>query len=108
MTARLWKVASQRSETVLQEHTGFLFGVSFLPDGKLLATGSDDCTAQLRSQFGPEAELAPQLLQATGVCLTPGNGFGSAGEGYARLALVHPSDQLEAGAQRMARWLDQL
>lgn len=49
-----------------------------------------------------------QLLQATGVCLTPGNGFGSAGEGYARLALVHPSDQLEAGAQRMARWLDQL
>jgi aspartate/methionine/tyrosine aminotransferase len=49
-----------------------------------------------------------QLLQATGVCLTPGNGFGVGGEGYARLALVHPSDQLEAGAQRMARWLDQL
>ena len=49
-----------------------------------------------------------QLLEATGVCLTPGNGFGAAGEGYARLALVHPSDQLEAGAQRMARWLDQL
>ena len=49
-----------------------------------------------------------RLLEATGVCLTPGNGFGASGEGYARLALVHPTAQLEAGAQRMARWLDQL
>lgn len=49
-----------------------------------------------------------RLLEATGVCLTPGNGFGAGGEGYARLALVHPMEQLEAGAQRMARWLEQL
>ena len=49
-----------------------------------------------------------QLLEATGVCLTPGNGFGAGGEGYARLALVHPIEQLEAGAQRMAAWLAQL
>ena len=49
-----------------------------------------------------------RLLEATGVCLTPGNGFGSAGEGYARLALVHPIEELEAGAQRMAAWLSAL
>lgn len=49
-----------------------------------------------------------RLLEATGVCLTPGNGFGSGGEGFARLALVHPIEQLEAGAQRMAAWLAQL
>jgi aspartate/methionine/tyrosine aminotransferase len=49
-----------------------------------------------------------RLLEATGVCLTPGNGFGSSGEGYARLALVHPIEQLEAGAQRMAAWLSAL
>ena len=49
-----------------------------------------------------------RLLEATGVCLTPGNGFGAAGEGFARLALVHPIEQLEAGAQRMAAWLAQL
>jgi aspartate/methionine/tyrosine aminotransferase len=42
------------------------------------------------------------------VCLTPGNGFGAGGEGFARLALVHPIEQLEAGAQRMAAWLAQL
>ena len=46
-----------------------------------------------------------QLLEHTGVCLTPGNGFGESGEGYARLALVHPIEQLEAGAERMAAWL---
>ena len=45
------------------------------------------------------------LLEATGVCLTPGNGFGAGGEGYARLALVHPVEQLEAGAERLGRWL---
>jgi aspartate/methionine/tyrosine aminotransferase len=49
-----------------------------------------------------------QLLEASGVCLTPGNGFGAGGEGFARLALVHPIEQLEAGAQRMAAWLAQL
>ena len=49
-----------------------------------------------------------QLLEATGVCLTPGRGFGAGGEGFARLALVHPLEQLEGGAQRMAAWLAQL
>ena len=46
-----------------------------------------------------------QLLEATGVALTPGNGFGPGGEGWVRLALVHPSAELEAGAQRIGDWL---
>ncbi|MFM2081201.1 MAG: hypothetical protein RLZZ219_1883 [Cyanobacteriota bacterium] len=46
-----------------------------------------------------------RLLEATGVCLTPGNGFGEGGEGFARLALVHPSEVLEAAALRIGRWL---
>ena len=53
-------------------------------------------------------QFCAQLLEATGVCLTPGNGFGTGGEGFARLALVHPIEELEAGAQRMAAWLAQL
>jgi aspartate/methionine/tyrosine aminotransferase len=48
------------------------------------------------------------LLEATGVCLTPGNGFGPGGEGWQRLALVHPSEDLEAGAERIGAWLRQL
>ncbi len=45
------------------------------------------------------------LLEGTGVCLTPGNGFGPGGEGWQRLALVHPAADLEAGAARIGDWL---
>jgi aspartate/methionine/tyrosine aminotransferase len=45
------------------------------------------------------------LLEATGVALTPGDGFGPGGEGWVRLALVHPQAELEAGAARIGRWL---
>jgi len=48
------------------------------------------------------------LLEATGVCLTPGIGFGPGGEGWLRLALVHPLPELEAAAARMGAWLGQL
>ncbi len=48
------------------------------------------------------------LLEGTGVALTPGNGFGPSGEGWMRLALVHPVEQLEAGAGRIGTWLRSL
>jgi aspartate/methionine/tyrosine aminotransferase len=52
--------------------------------------------------------FAAALLEGSGVCLTPGHGFGPGGEGWQRLALVHPSAELEAGAARMGAWLRQL
>jgi aspartate/methionine/tyrosine aminotransferase len=60
---------------------------------------------QARAAGLDSEQFCAQLLEATGVCLTPGHGFGAGGEGFARLALVHPIEQLEAGAQRMATWL---
>jgi aspartate/methionine/tyrosine aminotransferase len=64
---------------------------------------------QQAAALGLDSEtFCARLLEATGVCLTPGNGFGAGGEGYARLALVHPSAELEAGAARIGRWLAQL
>ncbi len=55
---------------------------------------------------GQDSEaFCASLLEATGVALTPGNGFGPAGEGWARLALVHPQAELEAGAERIRQWL---
>jgi aspartate/methionine/tyrosine aminotransferase len=55
-------------------------------------------------QQGSESFCAA-LLQGTGVALTPGNGFGPGGEGWARLALVHPAAELEQGAARIGAWL---
>lgn len=58
---------------------------------------------------GMESEaFCAALLEGTGVCLTPGNGFGPGGEGWQRLALVHPIEQLEQGAERIGAWLRQL
>jgi len=53
-------------------------------------------------------EVCAALLAATGVCLTPGRGFGPGGEGWLRLALVHPLATLEEAAARMGGWLAQL
>jgi aspartate/methionine/tyrosine aminotransferase len=49
-----------------------------------------------------------ELLEATGVALTPGSGFGPGGEGWLRLALVHPLPELLAGAERIGVWLQRL
>ena len=57
--------------------------------------------------MGSEA-FGAALLDATGVALTPGNGFGPAGEGWMRLALVHPEEELTAGAARIGAWLASL
>lgn len=63
---------------------------------------------QARLRGWNSEQFCGQLLDATGVCLTPGNGFGEGGEGFARLALVHDMAALEAGAQRMGAWLQSL
>ena len=48
--------------------------------------------------------LAADLLDQTGVALTPGSGFGAGGEHWLRLALVRPAEELEAAVSRMKRW----
>jgi aspartate/methionine/tyrosine aminotransferase len=53
-------------------------------------------------------DFCAALLEGSGVCLTPGNGFGPGGEGWQRLALVHPVEDLEAGARRIGAWLRHL
>jgi aspartate/methionine/tyrosine aminotransferase len=64
---------------------------------------------ELARQRGMDSEaFCAALLEGTGVCLTPGNGFGPAGEGWQRLALVHPAAELEAAAKRIGVWLRQL
>ena len=64
--------------------------------------------AAARARGMDSESFCAALLEGTGVCLTPGNGFGPGGEGWQRLALVHPCEELEAGAARMGAWLRQL
>ena len=46
-----------------------------------------------------------QLVAQTGVAVSPGAGFGKAGEGYVRFALVHEPPILEEAVARMAKFL---
>jgi aspartate/methionine/tyrosine aminotransferase len=45
------------------------------------------------------------LVQATGIALAPGSGFGKHGEGYVRFALVHAPDVLRLAAQKIGQFL---
>ena len=48
------------------------------------------------------AAFAARLIEEQGVVVTPGNGYGPAGEGYIRLSLTLPDDQVDEGVQRIA------
>jgi aspartate/methionine/tyrosine aminotransferase len=45
-----------------------------------------------------------QLVEATGVAVSPGAGFGKSGEGYVRFALVHDPQILEQAVDRIAQF----
>lgn len=48
-------------------------------------------------------ELANRLLDEAGVVVTPGNGFGTAGDGYVRIALTQDEKRLSEAAERIHR-----
>ncbi len=49
-------------------------------------------------------DFAGRLLDATGVVVTPGIGYGERGEGYVRLSLTTPDDRIDEGLRRLASW----
>lgn len=50
-------------------------------------------------------QFCKQLVEATGVAVAPGAGFGKSGEGYVRFALVHNPHILTAAAEKIAQFL---
>lgn len=60
--------------------------------------------AWARQQGFSDETLAADLLERTGIALTPGSGFGSGGKNWLRLALVHPAEELEAAVARIGPW----
>jgi len=49
-------------------------------------------------------EFATRLLEDLAVVVTPGVGYGQAGEGYVRLSLTIPDERLEEGLRRLKGW----
>jgi aspartate/methionine/tyrosine aminotransferase len=50
-------------------------------------------------------EFCTKLVEATGVAVSPGAGFGKSGEGYVRFALVREPDILEIAAEKISSYL---
>jgi LL-diaminopimelate aminotransferase len=50
------------------------------------------------------AELAARLLEEIDIVVTPGSSYGKYGEGYIRLSLTTPDEQVEKGCQRLESW----
>jgi aspartate/methionine/tyrosine aminotransferase len=50
-------------------------------------------------------KFCTQLVEKTGVAASPGAGFGKAGEGYVRFALVHEPEILEKAVERISAFL---
>lgn len=48
-------------------------------------------------------EFASLLIKETGVCVAPGSGFGEAGDGYVRFALVEEKDRLLEAINRLSK-----
>jgi len=50
------------------------------------------------------AEFTQLLLDERDIVVTPGTGYGPAGEGYVRLSLTTPDDRIEEGLSRLEGW----
>jgi LL-diaminopimelate aminotransferase len=60
--------------------------------------------ARIPSQFDSMG-FVKHLLNRAGVLVTPGNGFGDAGEGYVRFALTAPVEKIQGAVERIRKIL---
>lgn len=61
--------------------------------------------ARIPKGFPNSMETAKIFLEKGDIIITPGNGFGPAGEGYIRMALTVPKERLEQAIERIKRIL---
>ena len=47
------------------------------------------------------SEFASKLLEGAGIVVTPGNGFGSSGEGYARVSVTFDTERIASAVDRI-------
>ncbi len=50
------------------------------------------------------SEFSARMLSEAGVVVTPGNGFGDCGEGYARVSVTFDTQRIEQAAERIANF----
>ncbi len=61
--------------------------------------------AQVPDRRGTSLEFARKMLDEAGVLVTPGIGFGEAGEGYVRFSLTIERARIREAVDRLSKWL---
>ena len=100
----------------LPNNRGTAPGIMAEADGKVFAAlpgvpsemkqmFSESVLPQLERFAGHSGAFAADLLEKTGVVVTPGRGYGEHGEGYFRISLTYPDDVLEKAMGLLAERL---
>lgn len=61
------------------------------------------CWAPIPSGYATSLDFAMAVLEATGVTIVPGSGFGTMGESFVRIALVQEEERLAEAVARIGR-----
>ncbi len=75
------------------------FGIPKAPEGAFYVL------ADARHLSGDSLALAGEILEATGVAVTPGIDFGSGAEGFLRFSYANAQEQIDAALDRLAAYL---
>jgi len=62
--------------------------------------------AKLPGKYPDSYNFALELLKQTGVALVPGISFGSLGEGYVRIGLVKPAEEMYSAGKKIAEFMN--
>ena len=73
------------------------FGKAGLP--VKLSTGSMFMWTRIPEKYKSSNDFVVELMEKTGVIVTPGSAFGEEGEGYIRIALTHTTEEIKEAAK---------
>ena len=59
--------------------------------------------APLPDKYQNSSQFVLDLMEQTGMIVTPGSAFGDLGEGYVRMALVHPVPVIEEAIEEIKK-----
>lgn len=107
MLPQLEIISAQNSQLYAQRMRYFVESMQHLGWHITPSTGTFFVWARLpqNSNIQCDLDFVRQLLYATGILVAPGSGFGPAGTGYVRIAMVHDISILEEAVARMSTWL---
>lgn len=61
--------------------------------------------ARLPQKYGDPMQFCAEVLNATGVSLTPGVIYGPSGKDYIRISIITPTAQIEEAMRRLVQWM---